>query len=94
MFDSDIGDCCELNLESLQLQDFENDWKQYNPRKPIARWGLSLTSLDGGMTGNPDLDSLFEFNRLNGTKYGESGGHLPSNLLYRGLSPFKFCVDY
>lgn len=74
MFDSNLGDCCELNLESLplQLQDFENEWKQYNPRKSIARWGLSITSLDGGMSGNPDLDSLYEFNRLNGTKYNES----------------------
>ncbi|NUN07369.1 MAG: hypothetical protein HUU57_16620 [Bdellovibrio sp.] len=74
MFDADLGDCCELNLESLplQLQDFENKWKQYNPRKNVARWGLSITSLDGQMTGEPDLDSLREYNRLNGTKYNES----------------------
>lgn len=74
MFDTNLGDCCELNLESvsLQLQDFENDWQQYNPRKQVARWGLSITSLDGGMGGTPDLDSLYEYNLINGTKYNES----------------------
>lgn len=36
-------------------------WTQYNIRKPhIRREGLSVTSRDGGMSGRPDLDSLFE----------------------------------
>lgn len=45
-----------------QLQLYENDWVQYNPRKKIDRWGLSITSLDGGMSGVPDLDSVKEYN--------------------------------
>lgn len=35
---------------------------KYNPRKNIDRWGLSITSLDGGLSGRPDLDSLTEYN--------------------------------
>lgn len=47
------------------------EWKQYNPRKQINRYGLSITSLDGGVSGNPDLDSLREYNQQEGTNYGE-----------------------
>ena len=43
------------------------DYVKYNPRKPIARYGLSLTSLDGGLSGIPDLDSLHEYNQENKT---------------------------
>ena len=44
------------------------DYVKYNPRKPIARYGLSLTSLDGGLSGIPDLDSLHEYNQENNKK--------------------------
>lgn len=37
------------------------EWIQYNPRKNIDRDALSITSLDGGMSGKPDLDSLYEY---------------------------------
>ena len=47
------------------------DYVRYNPRKDIKRYGLSLTSLDGGTTGIPDLDSLSEYNKENGTTYKE-----------------------
>jgi len=46
--------------EGLEL--FKDKWVQYNPRKKIARYGLSITSLDGGFSGRPDLDSLKEYN--------------------------------
>ena len=42
--------------EGLKL--FDDKWVQYNPRKNIPRYGLSITSLDGGFSGVPDLDSL------------------------------------
>ena len=29
--------------------------------------GLSITSLDGGLSGIPDLDSLLQYNKINGT---------------------------
>lgn len=47
------------------------DYVRYNPRKDILRYGLSITSLDGGMTGIPDLDSLLEYNKENNTSYNE-----------------------
>lgn len=52
-----------------ELGAFEKDWKPYNPRKGISRMGLSVTSLDGGLNGVPDLDSLSEYNSENGTQY-------------------------
>ena len=52
-----------------EIKDFE--WKQYNPRKNINRYGLSVTSSDGTMNGI-DLDSIAEYNKENNTKYNES----------------------
>lgn len=48
------------------------EYVKYNPRKEINRWGLSITSLDGGLSGRPDLDSLIEYNEENGTTYKET----------------------
>ncbi|MEM7646115.1 MAG: hypothetical protein AAF203_04325, partial [Pseudomonadota bacterium] len=48
-----------------ELEPFQNDWKPYNPRKKNNRYGLSVTSLDGSLSGVPDLDSLSEYNREN-----------------------------
>ena len=51
---------------------FENYFKPYNPRKPgHNRYGLSITSLDGGFSGKPDLDSLTEYNKENNTRWNE-----------------------
>lgn len=52
---------------SEELRLFANDWKPYNPEKPNNRFGLSVTSLDGGLSGVPDLDSLGEYNKKNNT---------------------------
>ncbi len=41
-----------------ELKPFKNDWKKYNPTKINNRWGLSVTSIDGGLHGVPDLASL------------------------------------
>jgi len=35
------------------------DYVPYNPRRGIPRFGLSITSLDGGVSGKPDLDSFY-----------------------------------
>lgn len=50
-----------------ELEPFDNSWKPYNLRKPNNRWGLSITSLDGELSGIPDLDSLYEYNKRNNT---------------------------
>ena len=62
------GDVIPLRLK-LDYKKFEEGLKlhndkcvQYNPRKNIPREGLSITSLDGGFSGKPDLDSLKEYN--------------------------------
>lgn len=47
------------------------EYVKYNPRKDINRYGLSITSLDGGISGIPDLDSLYEYNIENNSSYHE-----------------------
>ena len=70
-----FGDIIELNLSCDTNKLFNNiskfEWLKYNPRKDINRYGLSVTSLDGTMTGI-DLDSLPEYNKENNTSYDES----------------------
>lgn len=60
-----------LQLPEVSVNTDALNWHRYNPRKEIARWGASITSLEGGDAGVPDLDSLYEYNRLNGTSYQE-----------------------
>ena len=55
--------------EGLEL--FGDKWVQYNPRKNIPRYGLSITSLDGGFSGIPDLDSLKEYNEVHNLNLDE-----------------------
>ena len=71
------GDFIELNLRIDQPKKVvewteENfTYVKYNPRKDVNRYGLSLTSLDGGLSGVPDLDSLIEYERITGIQYYE-----------------------
>jgi len=57
------------------------DYVRYNPRKKVDRWGLSITSLDGGLSGIPDLDSLKEYNKENHTSYTEKSFNVPTPVL-------------
>ena len=72
-----FGDVIELDFavwdlaQTQQILDKHPGWRQYNPRKNIDRQGLSVTSLDGGYSGVPDLDSLSEYNRENNTQLTE-----------------------
>ena len=59
---------CDTDKLLKEIKDFE--WTQYNPRKKINRYGLSVTSSDGTRNGI-DLDSIYEHNRENGTRYDE-----------------------
>jgi len=73
-----FGDIVELNfpqwncVASTEILLKHPGWQHYNPRKPINRKGLSVTSLDGGYSGIPDLDSLNEYNRLHNTNYTDT----------------------
>ena len=50
-----------------EIAPFKDQWKPYNLRNPNNRWGLSVTSLDGKLSGIPDLDSLLQYNNINNT---------------------------
>ena len=63
--------CIALDLPTPEIITSQVPWVKYNPRKDVLRWGSSLTSLDGGTSGVPDLDSLYEYNKENGTSYTE-----------------------
>lgn len=49
-----------------EIEPFKDDWKRYNPNKPNNRWGLSVTSIDGGLSGIPDLTSLKNYEQETG----------------------------
>lgn len=75
-----------------QLKLYENDWIQYNPRKKIDRWGLSITSLDGGMSGIPDLDSVKEYNIKHNLNLDETDFNKKTelwNLVEDAFKPFE-----
>jgi hypothetical protein len=76
---ANFGDVLELSLpnwnlvQAVDVLSKHPGWTQYNHRKPNnRRQGLSVTSLDGGFSGIPDLDSLREYNLENSTQYNES----------------------
>lgn len=78
------GHFCPTKLMMHDPQKFV-DWTEqnftyvrYNPRKPIERYGLSITSLDGGLSGYPDLDSLPEYNRVNTPQLHETDFNVPT----------------
>ena len=72
------GDVIELDFpiwnfgDATKILNKHPGWKVYQPHKPgYNRFGLSVTSLDGGYSGLPDLASLREYNLLNNTNYNE-----------------------
>ena len=95
-----LGDVYSLNFKLRDPEAYvewteENyDYVRYNPRKDIKRYGLSVTSLDGELSGIPDLDSLVEYNRENNTHISERDCNVPTVLykesrIKKFLEPFK-----
>ena len=77
-----LENCFDPGSTLEALKKHEADWKPYNPRKTnVLRQGLALTSLDGGLSGIPDLDSLKEYNAEHGTHYTESSFRRPTPVL-------------
>ena len=73
-----LGKVAALNMYAdassinKQLLSFDSHFKPYNPRKSgYNRYGLSITSQDGGFAHVPNLDSLSEYNKEHGTNFGE-----------------------
>ena len=86
----------KLNLDPKKVMNelklYDSDWVAYNPRKNILRKGLSITSLDGGLSGIPDLDSIREYNikhnlDLDETEYNKKTELWP--LVQDALTPFE-----
>lgn len=67
---------------------FSDSWVQYNKAKSfINREGLSITSLDGGLSGIPDLDSIPEYNIANNTCITEADIFTPTDV-YKYAEPY------
>lgn len=79
-----------LDLPTPQVETKLLRWVPYNPRKTISRWGASLTSLDGAISGIPDLDSLYEYNKEKGSNYREKDFSVPTSQ----FEPFKFLTAH
>lgn len=98
------GNVYETNHRIKKTEEFV-DWTEenfkyvdYNPRKKIARKGLSITSLNGTLSGIPDLDSLYEYNCENNTSYNELDFTVPTPVynypsISYALDPIKDCIS-
>lgn len=74
-----LAPAIDLGRIASELEAFEAAWMPYNPAKgDFKRQGLSLTSLDGGLSGEPDLTSLREHNLQNGTELNELSFRRPT----------------
>ena len=67
-FVASYGDVVELGFDTVDVNAYKDlilnhpGWRQYNSYKDgYNRYGLSMTSLDGGYSGVPDLESLMEY---------------------------------
>ena len=70
------GDVVELGFDEIKTDLYKDvilnhpGWRQYNSYKDgYNRYGLSITSLDGGYSGVPDLESLMEYYKDTGVLY-------------------------
>jgi hypothetical protein len=92
------GNCYQLNVSGNtgqlieDLKQFDNDWKPYNPRKGVNREGLSITSLDGGLSGIPDLDSIYEYNLHHNTRVNEHSFKTKTPV-YRYCAPWLDFIE-
>lgn len=84
------GDFFELNVHfepahaNNEIINLEHLWRPYNQNKPdYKRFGMSLFSLDGSTSGEIDLNSVLEFNKLNGTNYDELSFRTPTEAWHK-----------
>jgi len=77
-------------MRTQEIIDKHPGWVRYQPHKPNNRYGLSVTSLNGGFSGEPDLYSLREWNMMNGTAYREADFTARTNVteFIPELNPF------
>jgi hypothetical protein len=77
-----------------ELDQFKDSWRKYNPHRPNNRFGLSVTSLDGGLSGVPDLDSLARYNSLNGTNLKNADFNKPTDVYHKCPTLQKILKPY
>ena len=82
------GEVVELDFPKMDLNtiktvlDKHTGWKPYQPHKSgYNRFGLSVTSLDGQYSGEPDLYSLREWQKMTGNSYNEMSFKKRTNLV-------------
>ncbi len=84
----------DQNACENQLSVFASDWKKYQPQKgDTGREGLSLTSLDGSLSGYPELQSLYEYSKENGVKLSEND-FKKLTPLYDKITAIRELIDY
>ena len=87
-----LSNSCNSKELLEEIKEFE--WKQYNPRKNINRYGLSITSNDGSLNGE-DLDSLYEYSKEKGRICDEDEFTTLTDVYYKSkqiqklVDPFK-----
>jgi len=91
--------CNEIDIKK-ELEVFENQWTQYNPRKKhIKRYGLSVLNHNGKIGYGPDLDSIYEYNKIHKTHWTDNDFNKPTPVwtkskilpcLFKGI--FPYCV--
>ncbi len=76
----------DSELIKNQLDSFKDNWVVYNKHKgDTGRLALSVTSLDGGLSGEPDLQSLMEFSKRTEKAYSENDFDKPT-AVYQSCS--------
>jgi len=82
------GEVVELDFPKMDLNlvkdvlDKHPGWKPYQPHKSgYSRFGLSVTSLDGQYSGEPDLYSLREWQNMTGESYNEMSFRKRTNVV-------------
>lgn len=97
-----FGNFIKLNLKIdrdsflSKISDSSVEWVPYNKTKTWShRYGLSLFSLDGGTSGEIDLNSVREWNMAHGTNYQEMSFRAPTrywnhfNSVFSILKPIE-----
>jgi len=81
------GDVIELDFPKWDCQKITElllkhpGWTYYQPHKQgYNRYGLSVTSLDGNFSGEPDLYSLREYYNMTGKLYNEQDFKIRTNV--------------
>lgn len=92
------GDLVELGFHKMDVDAHKDlildhpGWRQYNSYKDgYNRYGLSITSLDGGYSGVPDLESLMEYYKDTGELYYDRDFKVRTPISYEIPAVSELC---